>query len=74
MRLYENGLEVGRQSKGGLLDVDPSVGVAIGNQPSGAGPRPFEGLIDDVRVYERTLDAAELAKLIALPAPALRRP
>jgi hypothetical protein len=41
------------------------VEIAIGNNPPGAGEVPFDGLIDDVRIYNQALDAAELADVAA---------
>jgi hypothetical protein len=45
------------------VDVDPSVAVAVGSQPPGAGGRYFDGLIDDVRITSRALSASEIADL-----------
>lgn len=63
MRLYQDGVEVGSASKSGAVDERSGLSVAFGNQPSGAGSRPFDGLIDDVRIYNRALDSAEIASL-----------
>jgi len=63
MRIYKNGVEVGSLAKGGTLSTDPSVKVAIGNQPEGADDRPFEGLIDDVRIYNYGLSDADVLYL-----------
>jgi hypothetical protein len=41
--------------------------VAIGNQPTGAGNRAFDGRIDDVRIYRRALSSTELGELVAGP-------
>jgi len=65
MRVYRNATDVGSTSKSGTLATNGSVGVAIGNQPPGAGNRPFDGLIDDVRIYNRALSAAELVDVAA---------
>jgi hypothetical protein len=69
MRLYKNGMEVGSLAKGGTLSADPAAGVAIGNQPAGTGDRPFDGLIDDVRIYSRTLSVEETAWLAGRTKP-----
>lgn len=58
MRLYLDGEEVGSTAKAGMLATSPSVPAAIGNQP--AGDRPFDGLIDEVRIYSRALTRDEL--------------
>ncbi len=67
MLLYKNGLEIGRIAKGGTaVATDPTVKVAIGNQPVGAGggTRDYDGLIDDVRVYNRGVTAAEIPDIM----------
>ena len=68
MRLYKNGEEVGSVAKGGMLSTNPDAQVAIGNQPTemaGVDPdRPWEGLIDDVRLYNRGLSAEEIVAIM----------
>jgi hypothetical protein len=64
MKLYKNGVEVGSMPKGGVLDIDPSVNAAIGNQPDGAEDRPFEGVLDDVAIWNRGLSEAEVNGLM----------
>ncbi len=61
MRLYLDGLSVATAPKSGLISTAPTVGVAVGNQPDGV--RPFDGQIDDVRLYRRALSAAEIGNL-----------
>ena len=63
MLLYKDGASVGSTSKTGTLSTNGSVDVAIGNQPGGAGSKPFDGYIDDVRIYNRALSQAEIATL-----------
>ena len=66
MKIYKNGAEVGTMAKGGTsVALDPAVQAAIGNQPIGAENRPFDGIIDDVRIYTRALTEAELAQVMA---------
>ena len=65
MRLHKDGLEVGVLRKSGSIDTNPDVPVWIGDNPPDAGSRPFRGAIDDVRVYRRALDAAEVRSLAA---------
>jgi hypothetical protein len=68
MRLYMNAFEVGNAARGGTaVAVDPSVGAAIGNQPVGAENRPFEGMIDDVRIYTRALTVEEIEQVMEGP-------
>ncbi len=56
MKLYKDGLEVGSTSKTGVIDSHSGVPTWIGGNPSGIFDRPFDGLIDDVRIYDRALD------------------
>ena len=71
MRLYKDGVEVASQDKGGTaVAVDPDVSAAIGSQPSDAFASDpshvvkfFDGLIDDVRIYDRALSESELLYL-----------
>jgi hypothetical protein len=58
MKLYLDGELVGEQSKGGALTAGSMVDVALGNQPSGAGQRGFDGRLDDVRIYRAALTQA----------------
>ena len=58
MAIYVNGEEVAAKSKSGVIDTDDSVPVAIGNQPQGG--RPFDGLIDEVRIYNWALTESDI--------------
>ena len=69
MRLYLNGEEVGNVAKtGAAVAANPDVSVSIGSQPSDAfAPATpdhvekfFDGLIDDVRLYNNALTAEQL--------------
>ena len=64
MRLWQDGVQVGTLAKSGPLDTDPAIQAAIGNQPQSLD-RPFDGLLDDVRIYDRALDESEIRKIIA---------
>ncbi len=64
MRLYLDAVEVGSTPLGGAVDMDPTMAVAVGGQPVGAGPRFFDGLLDDVRILQRALDAYELLSIV----------
>jgi hypothetical protein len=61
MRLYKDGLLVGTAAKSGSVDTNPLVKVAFGDQPGGA--RPFDGVLDEIRLYDRPLTVEELAIL-----------
>jgi hypothetical protein len=71
MRQYKNGVEIDSFNKAGsVVGTSEGVQIGIGNQSISAlaqGPgnevRPFDGLIDDVRVYDRGLSAAEIFQL-----------
>ena len=54
---------VGSASKGGSVTTS-SYGIAVGNQPSGAGgDKPWDGLLDDVRIYDRPLSQSDVNDL-----------
>jgi hypothetical protein len=64
MILYQDGIEVGRMAKGGTaVAANPEAKVYIGNQLGGTQRRPWDGLIDDVRIYERALPELEVNDL-----------
>jgi len=67
MRLYKDGVEVGAMRKSGEVSVNAGVPVWIGDNPPDAGSRPFHGAIDDVRIYKRALNVAEVKALSARP-------
>ena len=66
MELFLDGVSVGSTSKSGSLSTDPGVGVWIGSNPPLASSKPWDGLIDEVRIYDRALTAGEI---LALPPP-----
>ena len=65
MKLYLDGAEIasGSHAFGGAVDTGPAVPVAIG--ANGTAERFFDGVLDDVRVYDRALDATEISALFA---------
>jgi hypothetical protein len=71
MRIYKDGVEVASQEKGGsAVAVDPAISAAIGSQPSdafasdpGHVAKFFDGLIDEVRIYDRALSELEIRYL-----------
>jgi hypothetical protein len=67
MRLYKDGVQVGSVAKTGTINTQSAVDVAIGNQPNGAGERPFDGRIDDVRIYSTSLTATQIQNLAMTP-------
>ena len=67
MRLYHNGVEIMSTNKTGTIQTDPTAAVAIGNGPLGdpGGLRAtFHGLIDDVRIYNKGVTAAEIPDIM----------
>ncbi|MFP6751324.1 MAG: FG-GAP-like repeat-containing protein [Pirellulaceae bacterium] len=67
MRLYQDGALVGSLAKSGVISVDASVEAAIGRQPASALDnhiKPFDGRIDDVRIYERVLSLTEIQAIM----------
>lgn len=62
MVLYLNGREVGRRSKSGAINTNPRVNMWIGDQPPN-GTKPFDGRIDEVRVFGRALSSLEMRAL-----------
>jgi hypothetical protein len=68
MRLYRNGTEIDSVDKAGsAVATAADVMIGIGNQsatvPGDGAIRPFGGLLDDVRVYDRGLSPAEILEL-----------
>jgi len=64
-RLYVNGVFDHSYSET-MVSTTGNGGVCIGNSASG-GPYLFQGSIDDVRIYTRTLSANEIKALYQLP-------
>ncbi|MEL6845368.1 MAG: LamG-like jellyroll fold domain-containing protein, partial [Bacteroidota bacterium] len=62
MRIYKNAAQLTSMAKTGNIST-ADVPIAIGNQPTGAGDRPFSGWIDDVRIYNVALTQSELDEL-----------
>ncbi|MFH1844353.1 MAG: FG-GAP-like repeat-containing protein [bacterium] len=64
MRIYGNGSLLASLPKSGAVDLAPTILAAIGNQPPGAGSYPFNGDVDDVRIYQGALSEAEITALV----------
>ncbi|MFC2144565.1 kelch repeat-containing protein [Acidobacteriota bacterium] len=56
MRAFLNGIEVGNASAVGILGNGTSTGVWFSSPDE-----PLDGLIDDVKIFDRAVDAAEIA-------------
>ena len=63
MRIYKDGVLVGSVGKSGSVSADPGVPAWIGRNPDGYGP--WDGIIDEVRIYERALSQDEIATLFS---------
>jgi hypothetical protein len=66
MRLYLDANLVGSTGNSGAISLDDTVPVWIGGSPGGASERPWDGLIDEVRIYDRALAPGEI---LSLPGP-----
>jgi hypothetical protein len=71
MRFYKNGLEIHSAGKDGTaIGVGPGVKIGVGNQSISAGEgsmdRPFDGIMDDVAIWNRGLTQPELAELVEI--------
>jgi len=78
--LYVDGSVDGSQSASGLIDTDDiTVFIADTNRP-GTGPQAWNGLIDDVRIYNKALTRQEILLIMRIdrllawnPKPAMGR-
>jgi Concanavalin A-like lectin/glucanases superfamily len=61
MRLYLNGVLVGSMAAAGSMTGNTNVPVAIGRNPQAYGP--FDGTLDQVRIYNRELAPSEISAL-----------
>lgn len=62
MRLYKDGTEIGSAVKSGNIRTGGAA-VWIGANPPTVSDRPFDGLIDDVRVYNVAFTGAQILSL-----------
>ena len=70
--LYINGVEVASVTTTNSISYTVGTNTVIGNHANGGTNFNFKGLIDDARVYDKALTAAEIAELAdsAMPADA----
>ncbi|MHA2428754.1 MAG: LamG domain-containing protein, partial [Candidatus Hermodarchaeia archaeon] len=64
MKIYKDGVLVGDTPKSGNIDSGPTAQVWIGNNPPTDSSKPFDGMIDDVRLYDRALTEEEIQELM----------
>jgi outer membrane protein assembly factor BamB len=72
VQIYVDGKLTGSARAAAMITANPQEGMEIGADDSSIvgnykNAMPFTGLIDEVRVYRRALDAAEIAKHAAGP-------
>lgn len=68
VRLYLNAEEVGEVGTGSRVDIENDGELLIGStECRNAGEIPFDGLIDEVRVYNRALAPSEIRTLYLAP-------
>lgn len=72
IRLYVDGVEIASTPKTGAIPAS-NVTAVIGNNDPGLNDRYWDGLIDEVRIYERALNASGIAAL-AVSAPPPNQP
>lgn len=63
MRQYVNGAARGNARRTGNLATSNAVAAWIGDNPAGAGSRPFDGIIDEVAIFNTTLSQAQIQAL-----------
>jgi hypothetical protein len=63
MELFLDGESVGSTDKIGSMTGNGAVPVWIGGNPTDPSSKPWQGKIDEVRIYDRALSAAELQAL-----------
>ena len=72
MKLYIDGEEIGQRSLTGNINLDPSRPLTVGIEENGGGhvpENPFDGRIDEIRIYNRALGADEIAEIASLEPP-----
>jgi hypothetical protein len=62
--LYRDGSQNGSSGQSGNVDTNASVEVRIADNP-GLNRKEFDGIIEDVRIYNRALSAAEVQTIYA---------
>ena len=65
MKLYKDGVLVGSLAKMGTIASSPDTPVWIGGNPPDAAGRPWDGHIDEVRIYDTALNVSEIQQLIS---------
>jgi hypothetical protein len=63
MRIYIDGVLRAKASTSGDVSMDNTVSVWMGDNPPNVGSRPFDGIIDEVAVFNRGLSESEIQTL-----------
>ena len=63
MIIYKNGVQAASTAKSGSI-TNGNASVAFGNQPAGAGARAFDGLLDEVCLYDKALSPTEISYIM----------
>ncbi len=69
-RLYIDGVEVASAANTNTIDYTGATTTYIGRHPSTSPSWDLEGMVDDVRIYDRALTASEIADIAAGPVSA----
>ncbi len=64
MKLYKDGVLVGSASKSGNINTNSNVSTWIGGNPPKSTSKPWKGHIDDVRIYNKALNEAEIQSMM----------
>ena len=62
LRILVDGTEVASEAITGEV-TQSNTPFALGNQPAGAGTRPLDGMLDQIRIYNRALTTEEINAL-----------
>ena len=65
MRIFHNAELVAQVAESGAISAGTGIPMALGNQPTGAGDRPFLGDMDDVRIYGEALSEDDVSTLMS---------
>ncbi|MBN1275122.1 VCBS repeat-containing protein [Candidatus Woesearchaeota archaeon] len=68
MRLYKDGAQVGSTAKTGTI-TSSTAAAWIGDNPPTTGSRPWDGYLDDVRIYDTALSQAEVQDIYGMGEP-----
>ncbi|MFC1507405.1 LamG domain-containing protein [Thermoproteota archaeon] len=63
MKIYLDGDLIASASTSGTVSIDNTVSVWMGDNPPDVGDRPFDGIIDEVAIFDRGLSQSEITAL-----------